>query len=668
MTTDAPKTGTSPRGRRRWPVTVLVLALSGAGTYAYLTYTGDGRGLPGVNEVSAADAQQQSTLVDQEDLRVMQTRAVLSSALARGGPRAAQVRQPHISSSANGRTLVLTPRSQPYYVADLERYGQEDFERQRDGSYLLGIHLFVADGAKLVLQSATGPLTIRLKSGPGAFTSIVGFGASIRLNGSAQNPVRITSWNDQESRPDTRVADGRAYLRAIGGEFRMKHAQVSDLGFWSGRTGGIALTGSDRPSESAERVASGAARPGRTVLLPDGRTETTSGGGSQIEVAAGKGGAPAAFVVPAANLVTGSIQNSTILRDAYGVFISGSNETRLIDNTVRDSLVNGVMLHRFARNASIENTTVTGSRGDGFVLSRATQNVKISGSLAERNGGNGFTLDGSPLATGPSASGESMTAFGDSSVSSSTARDNGHYGVEVRGGVNLAVQTSKIIGGDMGIVVTEQAKGVQISGNQLTGQKRQGIALRGGVTGAQVSGNLVTGARTAVYLRESSAAITGNTVNGASLHAITVIGAADGTRIAANTLSGAGRSVIDDDRAGPLTVTGNNTAGWKRTAGFWTLAKRIFKPMNVIWASVFLLVIVSALRSSSARGFGRHGRHPYDAQRHLEERPVRLLNHRGSAAAGAAGTVGATDIVSGTGEPARGAEPELVGTDGRSGG
>ncbi|WP_119729842.1 right-handed parallel beta-helix repeat-containing protein [Thermomonospora amylolytica] len=637
--TDTTREAPGRRRRRRALTTVLVLALSGGGTYAYLSYD-RAEPAPGVNDVAPQDAQQQATLVDQEDLRVMQTRAVLSSALARGGARAAQVRQPHIASSANGRTLVLTARSAPYYVADLERFAQEDFQRQSDGSYLLSINLFVAHGAKLVLQSATGPLDLRLSSEPGAFTSIVGFGASIRVNGSAQNPVRITGWDAQAGAPDTRVADGRAYIRAIGGELRMRHTHVSHLGFWSGRTGGIALTGSDRPSDSAEDLQKNRWRPERrTVLMPDGRRETTGGGMDAIEVAPARGGAGTGFQVPSANLVTGAIENSTVTGNAYGIFITASNRTEIRDTTVTGSLVHGVLMHRFARNATIENTTVRGSRGDGFVLSRATEKVSVTGCLAEGNGGNGFTLNGLPLAEGPSASGEATEGFGDSSVISSTARDNGRYGIELLGGVDLAVQTSRVVGGDMGIVVGDGARGVRVSGNELTGQRRQGIAVRDGVTGARISGNIIRQTRTGLFVRGSSAQIDGNTVHAATLHGVSLVGPAGGTRISGNTFGGAGRSAVDLLRAtGPVDARDNNTRGWRDTADLTTQIRRIAKPMNVIWAGVFLLVVVSALRSRNAGPLvGRRGAHPYERQRRLEHRQAVPLPTRAAQTAAGAG-------------------------------
>ncbi|GAA0976094.1 hypothetical protein GCM10009555_035190 [Acrocarpospora macrocephala] len=626
---------------------LMALTLSAVGTWAYLSYIDRPPPTPGVNEVSAADAQQQSTLVDQEDLRIMQTRATLSSAMARGGPAAAAARVPHISSSANGRTLVLPQRREPYRVADLEKLGGEEFQKQDDNSYVLGINVFLGPGSKLVLQNATGPLVIRMRSEPGTFVSIVSFGASIRINGSAQNPVRLSSWDTHTRTVDTKVADGRAYLRAVGGELKMSYAMVEHLGFWSGPTGGVAMTGSDRPSQTAKRqlpptLPAGTVTPTVSptptptaagerqskVLMPNGQLVPSDGGDDEIVVTDGTGGGKATFQLPEANLVTGDITDTTITGNAYGIFITASNETRITNVRVSGSLVDGVLLHRFARNATIENTTVSNSRGDGFVLSRGTQNVTITGSTSEHNAGNGFTISGLPLARGPSASGESLRSFGGSSVTSSVARENGRYGVEIQGGVKLAVQTSEVIGGEMGIVVSQDATGVQVSGNRLTGQRIQGIALRDGVRSARVSGNIVRDTATAIFLRDAEATISGNTVQSASLHAISLLGNADGTKITGNTLGGAGRSAIDSSRAkGIETPTANNVDGWQDTAGFWTMVKRIAKPMNIIWFAVIALIVISALRAMRGDGprVGRRIVHPYEKQTLLEERPAQVL-------------------------------------------
>lgn len=581
-------------------------------------------------KISPEDAEAQATLVDMEDQRILQTRAALTALLQQGGFFAAQRKQPQIFSSSFGRTMVLPARNneQPYTMKDLLAVENGKYVRlMTDGSYLLGVHIYVSDGATLQLR---GPLTLRMGSIPGSFSSIVTFGGNIDIKGTATKPVRITSWDVKASKPDVTTADGRAYIRAIGGEFTMVYAQVSDLGFWSGRTGGLSLTGTERPSSvnrhrtKTQRHQDKAERLARNTKDP--------GGGNYGDVETYPVGPGTATRVPADELVTGKVENSVITRDAYGLFVSGSNQTQIINTKVRDSLVHGVFMHRFAKNATISHTEVTGSGGDGFVLSRATEKVQVDNCLAEGNGRNGFTLDGRALAKGPSASGESLAVYGDSSVNNSTAKNNGRYGIEVLGGIRQAVQTSEVTGGDMGIVVRAGADSVQLSGNKVTGQKRQGIALRDGVTNAHVSGNTVTGAPTGVYLRDSNGKVIGNkitTLKDPDAHGVTIVGAADGSEIARNTIVGSGTSAVSTSRSsGDVNDHNNDEEQWVDTSTFWSQVKSYIKPMNVIWAGVILLILVSALRS---RGVMERRRSsivdPYELQKAMEDRPAWTLGN-----------------------------------------
>ncbi|MBO2456089.1 right-handed parallel beta-helix repeat-containing protein [Actinomadura violacea] len=583
-----------------------------------------------------ADANRQAALVDQEDQRIMQTRSVLSAMLMIGGQATTQWKRPQIFGSAHGKTLVLPPTTngRAYTVADLAKYGGQYFRRLGDGSFLLGIHVFVADGAKLQLSSGTGPLVIRMGSLPTAFSSIVSFGGAIQIKGTQRAPVQITSWNPRTNAPDRQVADGRAYIRAVGGEFRMDYTKVSDLGFWSGRTGGIALTGTDRPSSATKHLNKQQRHEAKKKRQEQQQNGGSTGGGpGDIETekpGGGDGPGGTATHVPAADLVTGAITNSTITGDAFGLFVSGSNQTQITNDAIQNSLVNGLVMHRFAKNANIANTTVRGSRGDGFVLSRATEKIRVTNCTAERNGHDGFTLNGRALAEGPSASGESLESFGDSSINNSLAKDNGHYGIELLGGDKLSVQNSKVIGGDMGIVVRDAATNVQISGNQLTGQVRQGISLRDGVKGANLAGNTVDGARTGIYLRGSSATLLGNTVKGAKAHGISVLGAAGGSQIRDNTLSGSGTSAVSTSRShGKVVKEDNNDDGWHDTASLWMKAQRYLTPLNVIWTCVFAVVIFSMVRARNDRQrIGRLGLHPYTLQQPLEKRQVWSLPRR----------------------------------------
>jgi hypothetical protein len=560
---------------------------------------------------SKADADRQAALVAEEDRRLIQVRSVAAVAPLHGSSWT----KPYRLDTGGGYTLVLTQRSAPYTIADLLVLAPQTFTRQKDGSYLLTENIYLNSGATLKLSNPGG-LKLRLASNEEGFVSIVSFGGGITIKGTPQAPVSISSWDPRTNRPDRTVRDGRAYIRAIGGQFSMEYADLQDLGFWSGRTGGLSLTGTDRPNtgdvtgpehvtkserqQAKEDRLTGPAKSGETLVngdvqaLPSGDISTPD----------------ARFTVPGLSYVSGSVSHSTIRGNAYGLFISSANGITVSDSTVSDSLEDGVVLHRFAASAVIERTVSKHNGGDGFHLARATEEVRISGSTSADNGGNGFTLSGRALAEGPSASGESLDTYGSNSVSNSVARGNAHYGIEVIGGSSIGIQNNRVEGSDMGIVARLDASGVAITGNQLVGQARQGIAVRDGVTRATVTGNVTEDTDTGVYIRDSRAEVRGNTIEKAHNHGVTLVGSIGGSIVSYNVIAGVGPSAVDNSRAGSgITVKENQTFAWHDTSSFWIKFRHYMSPMTMLWTSILLLILFAAGRGRKHKHMP--GSHPY---------------------------------------------------------
>ncbi|RZU21573.1 right-handed parallel beta-helix repeat-containing protein [Streptomyces sp. BK239] len=562
-------------------------------------------------KVNAADAENETALVAAEDHRLDQVRAVAAVAPLKGG----QWKAPYRLDTGSGYTLVLTQRSNAYTISDLLELAPQTFVRMQDGSYLLTENIYLNAGAKLKLSNPGG-LTLRMASSNKGFVSIVSFGGRLTLEGTPQAPMRITSWDDKKNKPDTDVRDGRAYIRAIGGQYSMTYASVTDLGFWSGRTGGLSLTGTDRPDtgniddsparSGAKAGSSGViAQPSGSLTTPDTR-----------------------FSVPSLSYVSAEIGHSTVTGNAYGLFISGATGVSISDTTVQGSLEHGVVLHRFVTNAVVERTVSRNNGGDGFVMARATEQVRVSGSTAKGNGGNGFTISGRPLASGPSASGESISSYGSNSVSNSVATDNGRYGIEIFGGTDVGVQNNRVEGGDMGIVARKDATDVAITGNHLKGQSRQGISVRDGVTAATITGNIVEGTDTGIYVRDSVAEIRGNTVQDGRNHGISMVGGVDDSMITYNVISGVGPSAVDTTRAhGDITVRSNQLFAWHDTSSFWIKFRHYASPMTLLWTFILLLILISAVMGGRERGGRRNGRrrlgaHPYEDKLPLNGTPV----------------------------------------------
>lgn len=148
-------------------------------------------------------------------------------------------------------TVVLGARRAPYTLADLVRLGAAT--RVSPSVVLLSEPVMVRRDARLAID-APGT-TLRMSSGPDGFTSLVSWGGSISLAGGPVHPLAVVGWDPDEGKAggvDTTVSDGRAYVRVKDGDLQVAHAELSHLGFWSGRTGGLALTGSDETIATAD--------------------------------------------------------------------------------------------------------------------------------------------------------------------------------------------------------------------------------------------------------------------------------------------------------------------------------------------------------------------------------------------------------------------------------
>jgi hypothetical protein len=516
---------------------------------------------------SGALAQRQATIVAQEDSRL----SVVASSVATTHYEFSDQKSPYLIAIPGQRdTVVLTPDKLVYTMDDLRSLLGTALIPQGNGAYLLTKSLAVSPGTTLALRSQDVD-ELRLASDPSGITTIVSFGGTLEFTGTASRPLQITSWDAAASGPDADPTDGRAYVRSLGGVFTMSYAHVADLGFWSGRTAGLALTGTN-------------------------------------------------FATAGTALVTGSILDSTITGDAYGIFVTSASGITIGRVTVADSLLDGVLLHRSVTEVNVYSTTATHSGGSGFVADRGVNGVTFTSVSATSNGKDGILLDGQPLADGPSASGASIGGTGKHTVSDSTASHNAKTGIEVIGadGVNLLRNT--VESNDMGIVVRAKADGVAITDNTIRSQERFGVYLREGATNATISGNEIVAGRTAIFLRDSTGTVRNNTIERASGHAISLVGGVGTSKVTDNVVGGRGTSAIDTFRAdGKPLVENNDDSAWRAPSLAYAIAHWVFHPLRITWVAILVLMVLSAL-------FGRHKRwrreHPYASMVRLAPRPA----------------------------------------------
>ena len=531
-------------------------------------------------EIYPGDPAREAQLVEREDERLIYVRTVASVARWRvdGLEGAFRLR------TGTTYTLVLPARPEPYTVADLEVLTPKGFTRQADGAYVLSESVVVLPGANLSLLAPDSPegLDIRLESTRDHFVSVVALGGSLTVAGSVTADIRVTSWDSAEQSVDTTTADGRAYIRVLGGHASLARANISNLGFWSGNTGGLALTGTDdvgafhsgppTAEQATEAAAAGGAR-----VLPEDALAAWAAREQEYSV------------------VTAGLDDVTVDGNAFGLFVSNARDIIIEDSAITGSLVDGLVLHRAVTDAQITRTRSSDNAVDGFTVASSTTRVLMEEVTAERNGRNGISFDGRPLADGPNAVGTAVIPYGGNRVTESSVVGNARYGVELSGGSNLDVENNLIAANEVGVVVNHGASGVGISRNEFRDQRLQAVAVRDAHASAAVYRNTINGGDTGIYVRNARADITANTLGSISNHGITLVGEVGGTIVAGNTVAGQGSAAIWAEGAIGAAVTENNLLGW---APAYTVDKAIgsmFQPLTLVWVVLGGLLLLTAV-------------------------------------------------------------------------
>ncbi|MCU1435584.1 MAG: hypothetical protein JWR71_2309 [Pseudarthrobacter sp.] len=571
-------------------VAALTAALATAGfIYAGSLGNGDAVDAMGRNEIAdngnvqgvlyPGDPASEALLVEQEDERLVYVRTIASAARWRveGLEGAYRIR------TGSSYTLVLPARSAAYTVTDLLALAPNAFRLQQGGSYLLSESIAVLAGATLALASpdpARG-LDLRLESGAEGFASVVALGGSLTLGGSEASKVSVSSWDSTKGGPDKTTKDGRAYIRVIGGHASFAHSNVSYLGFWSGNTGGLSLTGTDavavftdeQPTSAEAQEAGGGAR-----LLPEAELKNLTQESAQDY-----------------SVVTAGIENLRVDNNAFGLFVTNARDVAIKDTIISGSLVDGLVLHRFVTNATITGTSSSGNAVDGFSIGRSTEKISFENIQARDNGRNGLSMDGQPLADGPNAVGTAVNGYGGNQVSGGSFERNARYGIEVVGGSGLTLRNNRVARNEVGIVAADGATNVTIANNTLLDQVRQGVAIRDAGSAAVITGNSITGGDTGIYVRDAGAVVNENTQNSISNHGITLLGAVNETTVEGNAVAGNGSTAIWAEASTGALVGDNDTLAWAPAFTAERVVKSVFQPLTFIWFVLGGLLLVTAV-------------------------------------------------------------------------
>jgi hypothetical protein len=477
-----------------------------------------------------ADAENQYATLADEDRRLL---TLVGS--VRPGSR------PYVQTVDGVDTLVLTEGGQTYRARDLVRLGAAEVQENWD--VVLTEHVLVAPGARLVVDAPGA--TLRLSSDESGFVSLVAWKADLVLRGTESSPLRISSWDTEEGSPDPEPTDGRAYIRDVSGTMQLKHVDTSHLGFWAGRTGGVAWTGSSSTS------------------------------------------------------ATGSVVGSSFRSNYYGAFASQADGLTISESSFSANIVDGLSLHR----STVDTTVVSSSAHDngrhGFSADQGSENVRFEDVRSVGNTSHGIAFSGAPLSEGQSAGGASVRTYGGLEVVGGELRDNEGAGLRIVEADDVVVTDTRGSGNATGISLADTAASTRIEGAVVTGAEDVGISVKGGA--ATVTGNEVSGSGTGIRVRDAEAEVSGNEITRASDHAISVIGTASGSVVVDNTISGRGPSGLDVYRlaeGAAVEQSGNDVEGWQRDRDNWEYWRTFIPkhPMLLLWVLVLGVPLAIALR------------------------------------------------------------------------
>jgi hypothetical protein len=498
---------------------------------------------------SPQDAEREAQLVATEDGRLNTLLSTMNHKSGKHAPTG-----PQLLAQGLSLTLVLPPRAAAYTLADLTAAAPNLIQTRPDGSLLFTGGVLVAPGAHLVIAGSR-PLTLLLASDQDGFISIVSWGGRLDFDGTSKAPITVASWDRRRGGYVTSQALGRAYVREAGGTMNVSYVHALDLGFWSGRTGGFAWTGTDR-------------NPG-----------------------------------------SGVVTNSTFTGGEYGIFASRTSNLQVYRCRFDANSLDGYDQHRLSAGNVTRDSIASRNGWDGFAVDRGSSLATFEHDIASSNGHDGFYLDGQPLSRGGSASGGSTTAYGNDVVDQSWAAGNGAAGILVSGGLQQSVRDTQADGNQDGVDVRNAAVGFTVTGDEMRANRRFGVFVDSGASGT-VSGDVVDGATTGILVRSAGAQLTHDTVADVTMHGISLQGDLTATAVEHDLVSGHGLTAIDTKRVVDLHVLSllaNNLTAWVQLHRIYPWY-HVFEqhPLLVLWSFILLVPLVfGGLLRRQRRG------HPY---------------------------------------------------------
>lgn len=411
-----------------------------------------------------------------------------------------------VAGAVTPGTVLLTARSTPYGVADLVGVGALVVSGERE--LTLQRSVVVARGATLDLV-APGT-TLRMRSDAEGFTSIVAWDGTLNLAGAEGSPLTVVGWDVAADAPDTTTTDGRSYLRVKDGRLNASYVALRSLGFWSGRTGGLAVTGA--PETLARAFVTG------------------------LDVA-----------------------------DVHiGLYLSGVQDSVVDSTTVVGAQQDGLEITNSSRGIAVQGVTVDGVGGDGISVSRGSSDVDVTSSAVRDAGGYGLLAVGTAMADGPNSAGWSTQNYAGLRVDGLVLTDNVAGGVRVDATDDVRLVDLDVTGSATGVDLRGPSDGTDLVGSTVRSGDQVAVRVRDDATGVRLSTVALTAPTTAALVEGGAEVV----VSGADLtvdegHAVVGQGEATTVQVTGGSATGQGAGAVVARSGGVTEDADVDTDAWR---------------------------------------------------------------------------------------------------------
>lgn len=488
----------------RWLIRVLAVAVFAGGTLAVaLVREQDGADEEGPTTAPSAPTSQ----TDADDPLTSAGRETRLLTREDARLRAASMGEA-VGVARIGESVVLGARRVPYTLDDLVAAGAAT--RVSTSVVDLVQPVVVRRDAGLVVH-APG-VTLRLRGADDGVASLVSWGGLIELSGTEAKPFTVVGWQDDS--PDRTTADGRGYVRVKDGDLALRHVVAEHLGFWSGRTGGLALTGSAETSSRAE------------------------------------------------------VEDVSATDLHLGLYLSGAQRVRVRGLTVTAPQRHGIEITNRSSSVRLRKLSVEGAGEDAISVGNGSERIRIDGATLTGSGGYGLDVDGSPLADGMNSAGYGIGNYAGLALTASRVTANRAGGLRVQSVDDVVVADTHVTADRSAVVIEGDSRGAAIEDSELSSTGGSGLVLAGGVSRATLSGSTVTGLETGVDVEDSTITLDDNEITVGTGHGVLVVGADAEATLSDNVIHGRGSSAVDGEG-------GASVSGGDESAGDWTYRPEI---------------------------------------------------------------------------------------------